>query len=322
MHVGAPVRRLARRHPPQPPQPGDVVDPQPVRGPQGGPQQVAVGGVAGGVQPVGAPGRQPPVLALLAERVRRGTGVHAHREDVLQGPAVGALRVAADGEVVHDPHPDLLCHAAHVGQLTLHLVLQPRVERHPRGQLDARAVDVRRRGVPQPFGPQAPPAPVALGERAEDRELPQVVRCADGLGSPRRVPQQLAGRALGRPHPVVLDPVAGGVGTQHVHLGARVVVGGAVGVEVGDAQRQGCREPPARRRVGRRLHRRHRGDGVQRVEQHRLGTVLAAGPARRTRAGRRGRRCPTTPASAARRAAASSPTTAASPAAPRAPRPR
>ena len=129
-----------------------MVDPQPVRVPQRGPQQVAVGGVAGGVEPVGAPGRQAPVLALLAERVRRGADVHAHREDVLQRPAVGALGVAADGEVVHDPHADLLRHAAHVGQLALHLVLQPRVERHPRGQLDAQPVDVRRRRVPQPSG--------------------------------------------------------------------------------------------------------------------------------------------------------------------------
>ena len=256
-----------------------MVDPHPVRVAQGGPQQVAVGGVAGGVEPVGTPRGQAPVLALLAERVRRRADVHAHREHVLQRPAVRPLRVAADGEVVHDPHADLLPHRVHVGQLALHLVLQPRVEGHPRSQLEAGPVDVRRRRVPQPLGPQGPPAPVPLGQGTEDGELPQVVRRADGLGSPGRVPQQLAGRPLGRPHPVVLDPVAGDVRTQHVHLGTGGVVRGAVGVEIGHAQGERRGEPPARRRVGRRLHRRHGRDRVQRVEQHRLGAVLAAGPA-------------------------------------------
>ena len=253
VHVGAPVRRLARRHPPQPPQPGDVVDPQPVRGPQGGPQQVAVGGVAGGVQPVGAPGRQPPVLALLAERVRRGTGVHAHREDVLQRPAVGALGVAADGEVVHDPHPDLLRHAAHLGQLDA--APGPAATRGtPPAGPAARARG--RRPAPRGGAALGPPAPVGSRSARRARRRSRTAtgrRCADGLGPPRRVPQQLAGRPLGRPHPVVVDPVAGGVGPQHVHLGARVVVGRAVGVEVGDPQGQGGREPPARRRVGRGL---------------------------------------------------------------------
>ena len=132
--------------------------------------------------------------------------------------------------------------------------------------------------MPEPLGPEAPPAPVPLRERTEDRELPQVVRGADGLGTPRRVPQQLARRPLGGPDPVVLDPVADGVRAQRVHLRPGGLVGGPVGVEVGHAQRQRRREPPARRGVGRGLHRRYRRDRVQRVEQHRVGIVFAAGP--------------------------------------------
>ncbi len=61
------------------------------------------------------------------------------REDVLQRPAVGALRVAADGEVVHDPHPGRPGRAVHARQLPLHLLLQPGVEGDPRGQLAAGA---------------------------------------------------------------------------------------------------------------------------------------------------------------------------------------
>ena len=280
VHVGAAVRGLAGRHPPQSPQPGDVVDAQPVRVPQLGPQQVAVGGVAGGVQPVRAPRRQAPVLALLAERVRRRTDVHAHREDVLQRPRrrppPGPSR--RRGRARRAPRPPAPTPRTAASWL-LHLVLQPRVERHARTP----APCARRR-------PRAPPG--AAAPRATGSTGPRTARRARrrsrtatgrppapvGLGPSGRVPQQLARRPLGRPDPVVLDPVADGVRTQHVHLGADGLVGGAVGVEVGHAQRERRREPPARRGVGRGLHRRHRRDRVQRVEQHGLGPVLAAGP--------------------------------------------
>ncbi len=127
MDVRAARRTDARRHPPQPEQARDVVDAQPVGLAEQGADEVAVGRVAGGVEPVGAPRRQPPVLAMLAERVRRGADPRAEREHVLPRPSVEALGVAADGEVVHHADADGAGCRADVAQLPLHLALQPGV---------------------------------------------------------------------------------------------------------------------------------------------------------------------------------------------------
>ena len=59
------------RDPPQPEQPHDVVDAQPAGRAQDAADDVAERRVAGLGQPVGPPRRQPPVLALLVERVGR-----------------------------------------------------------------------------------------------------------------------------------------------------------------------------------------------------------------------------------------------------------
>ena len=81
-------------------------------------------------QPVRPPRRLRPVLAELIELVRRRARGHAQRQHVLQGPGVGAVRMHADGQVVHDADrhsgPDRL--RLRRGELLVELPLQPAVE--------------------------------------------------------------------------------------------------------------------------------------------------------------------------------------------------
>ena len=206
--------------------------------------------------------------------------MHAHREDVLQRPRRRRPRgrTRRRGRAPPAPRPPAPI-AAHVGELALHLLLQPGVERHARGQLDPQPVDVRGRRMAEPLGPAAPPAPKRSAMRAEDRELPHVVRQRRGArAGPRRA------TAARRPTASRPTPGRARCGRRRCPAPARRPRRGwrrppAVELEVGDPQRQRRREPPARRRVGRRLHRRHGRDGVQRVEQHGRGAVLAPGPA-------------------------------------------
>src|SRR5690606_14076917 len=80
----------------------DVVDAQGAGVAEEGAQEVAEGGVAGGGEAVGAPGRQAPVLAAGVEGVGGCAGGHAGGEVVLLGPGVGSAGVHANGEVVDD----------------------------------------------------------------------------------------------------------------------------------------------------------------------------------------------------------------------------
>ena len=256
-----------------------MIDAQAVRLPQQGADEVAVGGVAGGVEPVGTPRGQAPVLALLAERVRRRADPRAEGEHVLPRPAVEALGVAADGQVMHQAHAHRTRRGADVAQLPLDLALQPGVVGDARGELGGRARDGGRRRVPQVRGPPAPLPAVTLRQRAEDGEEVEVWRGRGGCGTVRGTPQQLGRRALGGPAAVVVDAAADRLGPQRVDLGPGGGVGVGVGVDVGDAQRERRAEAPARRRVGRRLDGWHRRDRVQRVEQYGRRAVLGAGPA-------------------------------------------
>ena len=138
---------------------------------------------------------------------------------------------------------------------------------------------------PGPPGAAAPRATASTGSRTA-RPARRRSRTATGRPARRRAraarPSATAARSADRlaAHTrscSIRSPTTSGRSTS---TWARVASSArAVGVEVGHAQGQRRGEPPARRRVGRRLHRRHGRDRVQRVEQHRLGAVLAAGPA-------------------------------------------
>ena len=107
-HVGARLRRLPGRDPPQPEQPEDVIHPDPAGMPQHRGQHAA--GTAGSPpRPAGraataagsSPGRSGCSASGGAPTVTPCAKV------VLQPPDVGAVRMHPDREVVHDaqPHP-------------------------------------------------------------------------------------------------------------------------------------------------------------------------------------------------------------------------
>ena len=177
----------ARGDPPQPEQAHDVVDPQTPGVPQGASYDVAQRVVAELGEAVRAPGRQPPVLALLVEQVGRGADRGRQRERVLQRPRVRATGVDPHREVVD--HPD--GHGvAETGQLLVHQQLHPAPEGDPVGQLDGGLRDGRRLGAPERLRPRLPRHPVHLGEGAEDGVLLQREPLLDAPGGKRLGPVQ------------------------------------------------------------------------------------------------------------------------------------
>ena len=223
------ARRRTARHPPQPEQPHDVVDPQPAGVPQDAAHDVAERRVAGLREPVGPPRRQPPVLALLVERVGRRADGRPEREGVLQGPGVGAARVDPDGEVVDDADRHA---AAETGELLVDEQLHPAPEGDALGVLLAGRGDARAVGAPQRLGPGLPGDAVHLGQRAEQRELLErlALRRAPGgevLLAVQR-PEQLERRQLRAPRRVARDAV--GVGHRLERRHRRPDVGGRRGV--------------------------------------------------------------------------------------------
>ena len=93
---------LPVRHPPEPKKPENMVDSQPSAAAQHRPHHLAQRRETGLGQPVRPPRRQPPVLALLVETVRRGADAEAGRQLALQRPRVRSARIDPDGQVVHD----------------------------------------------------------------------------------------------------------------------------------------------------------------------------------------------------------------------------
>ena len=278
--------------PPQPEQPDHVVDPDAARVPKDGAHHLAVGRVRLVGQPVRAPGGLAPVLPVLVVRVRRRPHRDALGVGVPEGPGVGPVRVHADREVVHDPqaHAGLLAGHLGGGQLLVQHPLQPADEVDLVGVQGAELPDRGRRRMLQLDGPVGEVRAVVLtqhgplgeplqslagppAERGERQPAPRRTRHA--VDDPQRLP-------LGGPGRVPLDGLPGLGGLQ---TGPERGDGGALTVvqsdRLGDPLRsdvEGVEEAPGARQVRRRLHRRHRLGGVQRVDQDVVRAVLPGGP--------------------------------------------
>ncbi len=94
------------------------------------------------------------------------------RERVLERPAVGAIGIEADRQVLHHGQ-DGRC----ARELSIELVLHPLVEADPIGSrvIPGGATDRRGIGVPRTGPASSATRPESLGERAEDRVLPEHV---------------------------------------------------------------------------------------------------------------------------------------------------
>ncbi len=159
--------------PPQPEQPDDVVDAYAAGMPQHSPDQRAKRPVFLLFQPVRPPRRLRPVLAELIELVRRRTRGHAQRQHILQRPRVGAVRMHADGQVVHDAqrHPGADRLRLRRSELLVQLPLQPAVEIDSVRILFGEPADTDAVGVLQETRPGMPVVAVLLGQRAPGREV-------------------------------------------------------------------------------------------------------------------------------------------------------
>ena len=292
-HVGALVGRLPLRHPPQPEQPDHVVDPDAARMAQDGAQHVAVRRVAQLLQPVRPQRRLAPVLPLLVERVRRRTDPHPVGQGARQAPRIGAQRVNPDGDVLDDaqPHAGTARCALGIGELLVRDPLQPGMEVDPVREPHAVGLDLRRSRIVKARRPFRGRQTVVLGQRAPGGEVDEpfahhppevVVRALPGDG-PGQPVHDLQRSRLRRPHRVPVDPVGRvgqvgvvGVPLEKLPLGRRHV-GHLADVLDPDVDR--VHEPPRRRQVGRRLHRRDRRGRVERVDQDEVGPQVSPAPA-------------------------------------------
>ncbi len=259
------------RDPPEPEQAHHVVDAQRPGMAEHPAQQRAQRRVPGLHEPIGAPRRQPPVLAARVERVGRGTdadapGVQGRPEDVR------AVRVHPDGQVVHDAdrHAGLAGGLLGGGELGVRQPDQPPVE-----------VGALLGILPRPVGA---PGGVPVQRRALlGAELP-VGRFP--FGGARDGVQQFQGGPLEGPDGVAVDqrallqhPAAqlaapGGEVGEGLGVGAVRVLGDVLDPQV-DGVGEAAGGRPVRGRVGRRP-----GHGrVQRIDLDEPGTVGAAGPA-------------------------------------------
>jgi hypothetical protein len=178
-------------------------------------------------------------------------------------------RADADGQVVHHPEPHARAPGGGlgVGQLLVDDPLQPTVEvdlaRMRRGELGHRG----RARMAQLRAPLAPVVAVLLAQRTPRGEVVERLPLLAAVGRIREGPAELHTSGvdelqrgpLGGPGRITFDALAGRLPktrAERVHLAA----GG--GVEVGvlgdafDAHIHRVGEPPGRRQVWRRLHRR------------------------------------------------------------------
>ncbi len=295
--VVADVRPGRRRHavgdPPEPEQPDDVVDADPAGMAQHGREDVAhraIGQLGEAIRP---PRRLGPILAGLVE----GVGGSAHRdarsEDVLQPPAVGAVRMDADGKIVHDAehHPGPYGCPLRAGQLLVQRPLQPLVKVHQVGVRRPERLDGRRARVGQLGRPRPPVGTVRLRDGAPGGEVGEAVALAPHVRPVRRLSAAAAGhvvnqqqrRAFGRPDGVTVDAVD--IAEGRLDVGSNPVDSVAIGrIEIRilryelDPEVHRIGEPPAGGQVRRRFHRRDGLGGVQRIDQYESGAVLGGRP--------------------------------------------
>src|SRR5207344_1104416 len=92
-----------------------------------------------------------PILPSLVERIRWGPDRDALREHILKQPAVGAVRMYSDREIVDDPehHPGSNGGRLRTGQLLVQHPLQPAVKVHPVGMVRSECLDRGRARVCQ-----------------------------------------------------------------------------------------------------------------------------------------------------------------------------
>ena len=282
--VGPLVGGHALRHPPEPEQAQDVVDPDPARVPQDRAQHVPERGIARLGEPLRMPRRLRPVLPLLVVHVRRRAHFRLGGQHVAQHPGVRSERVHADCQVVDDAQG----HAGPLGaglsrlELLVEDPLQPAVEVDPVAQPLPQGVC---RLVPRPqFAPQGGVHGAALPQRAPQREI---LETAPVLGPEGREPGVAVGTARDGIHQLQGLELAR-VCRVARHLGPVVIASGRLGPDerdvpasrggevdrLGDgldAQVERVEEAPGRRQIGRGLHRRGRLGRVQRVDEDPVG---------------------------------------------------
>ena len=325
-HVGALGRRAALRDPPEPEQPDDVVDADPAGVPQHGRDQVAERRVAELLEPVRAPRRLAPVLADLVERVRRCADLDAARRTSTAAATRRRRRGARRRRGrAWCPAPcrrsTALAWACWSCSSSTHCSQDSKstsaaVRGGERGH--GRGVDVLQRRRASPGSRCRAPAAITLqvaksrsASPCRARNAAEVELAAGAARGGVHDPQR---RPLGGPGGVPVDDV-GVVELVRARSAARASTGRAVGGrQLGvlgdplDAQVERVEEPPGGGQVRRRLERRDRLGGVQRVDQQVVGAQLARRTTRRGRPGRRGRRRPRTAASGRCRAARPAPT--------------
>ena len=298
-HEGARVCRHPPRHPPQAEQAEHVVDAQAPGIAQHRAQHVAVRHEAGLGERIGAPRRLRPVLAHLVVHVGRRTDAHAAGEDIVQCPRVGALRVHADREVVHDPdrHAGLASGGLHGRELLVELPLHPHVELDQRCVLGAEPRDARRLRSRHIGGPRIGRTAEHIAHRAPDREVAQAGALAAAesleLGITLRgaadAEHHLERATLRLPDRIAIEQRRRCIALAHREgepVDAIARLGGQQTVlrNVLDAQIDGIREPPGDGKVRGRGHRRRWRRRMERIDEHEPGAELAAAPARQLRA--------------------------------------
>ena len=145
-----------------------MVDAQPPRMAEGGADGLAKRLVRGRTELMRDEGRQSPVLPQGVVLVRRCAHRHVGGEHVLPGPGIGAVRIDADGEVLH--HRQL---GGCPCQLRVEEPLQPLMEADAVGTFGREPRHRRSIGTAILGGPRLPSPAVVLGQCAEDRELLQ-----------------------------------------------------------------------------------------------------------------------------------------------------
>ena len=248
---------------------------------------------AGARQGVGAPRRLRPVLPLLVVHVRRRTDRGAAGEHVAERPHVGALRVHADGEVVHDARAPCRRRARRAGP-SASCSSATHCSHRWNSTRSASSVAERRRRAPTTG--RAPRRATALTSAYFSASAHQSANvsspapsCSTNASNAAcraadrgRREDDLERGALGGPGGVAVDRAGVVVGGQHRlgrPLDQRAVRRRQVArlADVLDADVERVHEPAGGRQVRRRRQRDGRLGGVQRVDEQEVGAELAPG---------------------------------------------